>query len=333
MKNPIQRFSTIVILGMSSAIAQVVEVDMDMVQHAKGVFLERVITEHEFKRSEITRILDNAQIDAQILETISRPAERVLPWHEYRKIFLNDARIHGGVEFWRDHVHEVASASEVYSVAPELLVAILGIETYYGQRMGGYRVIDSLATLAFAYPPRSAFFTSELEAFFLLAREEGIDPEEVLGSYAGAMGAGQFISSSYRAYAVDGNADGQRNLWGNWQDILASVANYFSSHGWQWDQPVVDRASLSRTWSGTEFPNSMNLDETITSLSNAGYVLSTELPGETPATPLSLEGEDGQEYWIGYHNFYVITRYNRSVMYALAAYQLSQAILAEYEQS
>ncbi|MED5535633.1 MAG: lytic murein transglycosylase, partial [Pseudomonadota bacterium] len=187
MKTSIRRFSTIVILGMSSAIAQVAEVDMDMVQHAKGVFLERVIAEHEFRRSEITRILDNAHIDEQILEAISRPAERVLPWYEYREIFLNDARIRGGVEFWKEHVHEVTSASEAYSVAPELLVAILGIETYYGQRMGSYRVIDSLATLAFAYPPRSAFFTSELEAFFLLAREEGIDPEEVLGSYAGAM--------------------------------------------------------------------------------------------------------------------------------------------------
>ena len=144
-------------------------------------------------------------------------------------------------------------------------------------------------------------------------------------------GAGQFISSSYRAYAVDGNDDGRRDLWGDWQDVLASVANYFSAHGWRRDEPVVSRASLSQTWSGPEPTSSMNLERTVSSLSDAGYIFSTELPAEAPATVLSLEGLGQQEYWVGYHNFYVITRYNRSVMYALAVYQLGQAILAAYE--
>lgn len=324
-----------IVLGVlgATSIAQAVEVDMEAVREAKSTFVERMVSEHGFDRGELTRLLDGAEIDEQILETISRPAERVLAWHEYRGIFLNDLRITGGVEFWATHADEIRDVSEAYGVAPELLVAILGVETYYGRRMGGFRVIDALATLAFAYPPRSAFFTSELEAFFLLVREEGIDPEEALGSYAGAMGAGQFISSSYRAYAVDGNDDGQRDLWTDWEDVLASVANYFSTHGWRRDEPVVDRADRSATWSGSEPPNSMNLEETIASLSGEGYVFSTELPEDTPATVLSLEGEGGQEYWVGYHNFHVITRYNRSVMYALAAHQLGQTILAEYERA
>ena len=314
-----------------STIGHAVEVDQEAVRAAKDAFVDRMVTTHGFERAELTRILDNAEIDEQILETISRPAERVLAWHEYREIFLNDTRISGGVEFWSTHADEILRASETYGVAPEMLVAILGVETYYGRRMGSHRVIDALATLAFAYPPRSEFFTSELEAFFLLVMEEGIDAEQALGSYAGAMGAGQFISSSYRAYAVDGNEDGRINLWDDWQDILASVANYFSAHGWRRDSPVVSRASLSETWSGPEPPNSMNLEQTVASLSGAGYVFSTELSGETPATVLSLEGQDEQEYWVGYHNFRVITRYNRSVMYALAAHQLGQTILAEYQ--
>jgi membrane-bound lytic murein transglycosylase B len=319
-------------LGVAS-IGHAVEVDMEAVREARSAFVERMVQTHAFDRNEMIRLLENAEIDEQILETISRPAERVLPWHEYRGIFLNDSRISGGVEFWRAHADVIGGVSEAYGVAPELLVAILGVETYYGRRMGSFRVIDSLATLAFAYPPRSDFFTSELEAFFLLAREEGIDPEAALGSYAGAMGAGQFISSSYRAYAVDGNDDGQRDLWSDWQDVLASVANYFSVHGWRRDEPVIDRATLSPAWSGSEPPNSMNLNETVASLSREGYVFSTELPDETPATALSLEGEAEQEYWVGYHNFHVITRYNRSVMYALAAHQLGQTILAEYERT
>ena len=333
MKIKTRYFSALTVLVVSATIGHAAEVDMGAVRQAQEAFVERMVAEHGFERGELTRILDDAEIDAQILEAISRPAERVLPWHEYRGIFVNDSRVDGGVEFWKTHADEIENASEDYGVPPELLVAILGVETYYGRRMGSHRVIDALATLAFAYPPRSAFFASELEAFFLLAREEGIDPEEALGSYAGAMGAGQFISSSYRAYAVDGNDDGQRDLWADWQDVLASVANYFSAHGWRREEPVVNRASRSANWSGSEPPNSINLDETVASLNAAGYVFSTDLPDETPATVLSLEGEGAQEYWVGYHNFYVITRYNRSVMYALASHQLGQTILQEYERT
>ena len=185
--------------------------------------------------------------------------------------------------------------------------------------------------MAFAYPPRSPFFTSELEHFLLLAREEDIDPRETLGSYAGAMGAGQFISSSFRAYAVDGNGDGRRDLWGNWEDVFASVANYFEVHGWEYGEPVVVRATLAAGYPVTELENSMDLNETVASASQLGYVFASEMPDTEATTILRLQGRDELEYWIGYHNFRVITRYNRSVKYALAAHQLGIEIRAAYE--
>ena len=318
-------------LTMAANAVRAVDVDPAAVETARDAFVERMVGEHGFDAAELGEILERAEINQSILEAISRPAERVLAWHEYQDIFMTDTRINGGVEFWQEHAGEIASASESFGVAPELLVAILGVETNYGTRMGSYRVIDALATLAFAYPPRSGFFTSELEAFFLLVREEGMDPETLLGSYAGAMGAGQFISSSFRAYAVDGNGDGVRDLWEDWEDVLASVANYFKAHGWRAGETVVERAALADGRAPGESDNSMDLNDSLVSVREAGYGISADLPGETPVTLLSLEGEDGQEHWVGFHNFYVITRYNRSVMYALAVHQLGRAILAGFE--
>ena len=307
--------------------ARAVDVDPAAVETARNAFVERMVAEHGFDAGELAAILERAEIEQGILEAISRPAERVLAWHEYRDIFLTDTRIDGGVEFWREHAGQIADASESFGVAPEVLVAILGVETNYGTRMGSYRVIDALATLAFAYPPRSGFFTSELEAFFLLVREEGMDPETLLGSYAGAMGAGQFISSSFRAYAVDGNGDGRRDLWGDWEDVLASVANYFSAHGWRAGETVVARAALAEGRTPGEPDNSMDLNDSLASVRAAGYEVAPDLPADTPVTLLSLEGAGGLEHWVGFHNFRVITRYNRSVMYALAVHQLGRAIL------
>jgi membrane-bound lytic murein transglycosylase B len=312
--------------------ASAVEVDAAAVDRARQAFVERMAAEHGFEVDSLAALLDQAKIEESVLQAMSRPAERVLAWHEYRALFLTDARIGRGVEFWRTHEQEVDRVAARYQVAPEMLVAILGIESLFGERTGRYRVLDSLATLAFAYPPRARFFTSELEAFLLLAREEAVDPLQALGSYAGAMGAGQFIPSSYRAYAVDGDGDGRRDLWGSWEDVLGSVANYFSEHGWKEGEPVVERATLSEAWSGHQPANGLDLTETVASLSTLGYVFPSTQPDTAPATILSLEGKDAQEYWVGFHNFRVITRYNRSVMYALAAHQLGEAIRAALEQ-
>ena len=318
-------------LSMAANAAWAIDFDPAEVDRARNAFVERMVEEHGFDAAELGAILERAEIEQSILEAISRPAERVLAWHEYRDIFLTDNRIDGGVAFWQEHAGRIAGTSEAFGVAPEVLVAILGVETNYGTRMGSYRVIDALATLAFAYPPRSGFFTSELEAFFLLVREEGMDPEALLGSYAGAMGAGQFISSSFRAYAVDGNGDGTRDLWEDWEDVLASVANYFRAHGWRAGETVVERAVPGDDLTPGEPDNSMDLNDTLASVREAGYEIASDLPAETPVTLLSLEGDDGQEHWVGFHNFRVITRYNRSVMYALAVHQLGRAILEGVE--
>ncbi len=296
------------------------------VAEAREQFIARMVSDHGFTSAELESLFAGVEVNQRVLEAISRPAERVLTWHEYRDLFITEERVSSGVDFWSSHADEIRAASERYGVAPEILVAILGIETWFGTRMGRYRVLESLSTLAFGYPPRSRFFTNELEAFLLLAREEKIDAEAVLGSYAGAMGAGQFIPTSFRAYAVDANADGRRDLWADWQDVLGSVANYFKVHGWRAAEPVAERVTRRPGATAQEPANSLDLNDTVGALAKSGYVFAAALPDATPVTVLGLEGREGTEYWVGYHNFHVITRYNRSVMYALATKQLADEI-------
>ncbi|MDH3417934.1 MAG: lytic murein transglycosylase B [Gammaproteobacteria bacterium] len=300
---------------------------------AQADFIARMVASHGFERDSLEALFAEIEINDRVLEAISRPAERVLAWYEYQDLFLTEARIASGVEFWTENAGRIEAVSEAYGVPAQMIVAILGIETWFGTRMGSYRVLESLSTLAFAYPRRSRFFSNELEAFLLLARDEQFDPLGVLGSYAGAMGAGQFIPTSFRAYAVDGDSDGRRDLWENWEDVLGSVANYFKVHGWRADEPVVARAARAPGDASPVPANSMDLNETVASLKERGYEFTTAFPESTPVTVLGLEGRDGTEYWVGYHNFRVITRYNRSVMYALVAQQLGEAIAAALERS
>jgi membrane-bound lytic murein transglycosylase B len=298
---------------------------------ARAAFIDKMVGSHGFDRAEITKLIDTAAIDQTILDTMARPAERVVPWFEYRNIFMTEERIAAGVRFWAEHAATLEQVAKRYGVAPEMIVSIVGIETYFGTRMGKYRVLDALATLAFAYPPRATFFTSELEAFLLLTREEKVDATAALGSYAGAMGAGQFIPSSYRAYAVDADADGKKDLWTDWDDVFGSVANYFAKHGWRTGEPVMELAIRPERFAGPEPRNSLDLGDTVGSLTEQGYVFTTTLPLSAPAAAYSFEAQGGgSEYWVGYHNFHVVTRYNRSTKYALAAHQLSQAIRSRY---
>jgi peptidoglycan lytic transglycosylase B len=317
----------VAVIAVAFTIAVPVAHAQDAAQ-AREQFVSRMVSDHGFDRAELDGLFAGVEVNERILEAISRPAERVLTWHEYRDLFVTDDRVSSGVDFWSSHADEIRAASERYGVAPEILVAIIGIETWFGTRMGRYRVLESLSTLAFAYPPRSRFFANELEAFLLLAREEKIDASGVLGSYAGAMGAGQFIPTSFRAYAVDANADGRRDIWADWEDVFGSVANYFKAHGWRAAEPVADKVTRRLDASAPEPANSMDLNDTVGALTRTGYVFASAVPESTPATVLALEGRDGTEYWVGYHNFHVITRYNRSVMYALAAKQLADAISA-----
>ncbi|MDG2376977.1 MAG: lytic murein transglycosylase B [Woeseiaceae bacterium] len=292
-------------------------------------FVDRMAEEHAYDRDKLLQVIGAAESKESILEAISRPAERTLNWAEYRNIFLTDERISAGTGFWKEHETDLKRISEESGVSIEILVGIIGVETYYGRITGNYRVLDALTTLAFDYPPRSKFFTRELEHFLLLVREEGMDATDATGSYAGAMGRPQFMPSSYRAYAVDSTNDGKRDIWTNWVDVIGSVANYFVRHGWTKDKQVVASATLGSQWQGETPDNTLNPQETVTSLSHQGVIFSTELAGDEKSHLLTLEGEDSKEYWVGFPNFFVITRYNRSVMYALAVYQLGQEIALE----
>jgi membrane-bound lytic murein transglycosylase B len=292
-------------------------------------FIDRMVEEHSYDRDKLLNVLADAESKESILEAISRPAERTLEWHEYRDIFIKPERIQAGAAFWKENRAELERISESTGVSIEILIGIIGVETYYGRITGNYRVLDALATLAFDYPPRAKFFTDELEQFLLLVREEGMEAADATGSYAGAMGRPQFMPSSYRAYAVDSTNDGKRDIWNNWSDVIGSVANYFVRHGWIADQPVVVPATLGAQWQGDAPENTLKPQETVTSLSHQGVMFSTELPGDAKSQLITLTGDDGEEYWVGFHNFFVITRYNRSVMYALAVHQLGQEVALE----
>jgi membrane-bound lytic murein transglycosylase B len=205
-------------------------------------------------------------------------------------------------------------------------VAILGVETRYGRQTGRYRVLDALATLAFDYPPRHSYFREELKQFLLLAKENQLDPLTATGSYAGAMGAPQFMPSSYRRYAVDANSDRRRDLWGDWDDILASVANYLRAYGWTAGGPVLAETRLEPDPSFQIEPHNLELDQTVESLGAHGVKVEMSVPADTPVVLISAEQRDGPAYRVGFHNFYVITRYNASARYAMAVYELAQAV-------
>ena len=293
-------------------------------REALKAFAEDVAGKHDLSATDVNNILGHAEFRQDIIDAISRPAE-AMPWHRYRPIFIREDRIRGGLAFWEEHADAIADAAETFGVSESIIVAIIGVETSYGEHTGRYRVLDALSTLAFGYPPRASFFRSELEHFLLLAREEGFDPLSIRGSYAGAMGIPQFISSSYRAYAVDGDGDGRRDLMSNTADAVASVANYFSEHRWREGDPVVAEARLDDGADVTDLANQGRQPyTTVGELRAAGVVFDDSLDDSLDATLMELDGEDGTEYWVGLHNFYVITRYNHSPLYALAVWQLSE---------
>ncbi len=287
-------------------------------------FVERISAEHGLDPDEIRAVLADARYQQSIIDAITRPAE-ARPWYQYRPIFLTDTRIAGGVEFWRANRELLEDIAEEFGIPVEIIVAIVGVETNYGTNTGSFRVIDALATLGFYFPRRAEFFASELGHFLSLAREEELPVREVRGSYAGAMGIGQFIPSSYRAYAVDFDGNGRRDLWRSLPDALGSVANYLAAHRWREGEPIVVAVSEQPEDLDADF--GMSLDHTLGELAEMGIRFEGDgLPDDMPATLVELETENGHEYWIGLNNFYVITRYNRSPLYAMAVTQLAEAI-------
>lgn len=292
-------------------------------------FIREVSQRHNIPAIDLTGILAQGKKSQRIIDLISKPAEGK-PWHEYRKIFLGDKRINAGVEFWKENVEILDEADAAYGVPPEIIVAIIGVETFYGTRMGTFPVLDALMTLGFDYPPRADFFRSELEHFVLLSQEESIDPHEPKGSYAGAMGMGQFIPSSYRNYAIDFDADGKRDLWHNKKDGIGSVANYFKEHGWQPGQPVITRASATGSLWNKLDSSKLKPRYDIAEFKKHKIKPVEKVTATGQHSFVELEGEKKPELWIGHENFYVITRYNHSEKYAMAVYQLGQEIKKKY---
>jgi membrane-bound lytic murein transglycosylase B len=274
--------------------------------------------------AEIRSWLAQARFQQSIINAITRPAEGKA-WKDYRPIFLTTTRIGQGRTFYAEHRGEVEGVSARTGVPSEIIVAIMGVETSYGRITGNYRVLDALYTLAFYYPKREEFFRSELVNVFALAREEKLDLATLKGSYAGAMGWGQFMPSSYRNYARDGDGDGRRDLLASTSDAFASIANYFIGHGWTRGQPVMVRATVD-PGAAPFVPDNYEAKFTLADLAARGYRPAEAGAPDLPVSLVTLEGANGPESWIIYKNFWVITRYNRSPMYATAVYQLSREI-------
>ncbi|MFO7808596.1 lytic murein transglycosylase B [Guyparkeria sp.] len=293
------------------------------------VFVDQAVDETGVSRAQVEAWLGSAEYKQKIIDAITRPAESKT-WGEYRPIFLTDKRVEGGAAFIQEHGELLDEVASTYGVSPYVITAIIGVETYYGRITGGYRVIDALATLGFDYPRRGEFFRGQLVDFIRLAGEEGISMDKAEGSYAGAMGLPQFIPSSYRHYAVDGDGDGRRDLWASHHDVFASVANYFVEHGWGQGEPVMFEVDVNDADVNDLLNQARDLapKTTLGELRERGVSVPDDAPVPDDFEVMLFTLTDGDEvaYQVGLNNFYVITRYNHSVLYATAVWQLAQAI-------
>ncbi len=288
-------------------------------------FVAFMVAQHGFEPAPLSALLSEAVYQARIIQSMERPAER-LPWHRYRRIFVTEERIKGGVAFWRKQRNVLQRAADRYHIPIEIIVAIIGIETGYGANRGTTKVLDALYTLAFHYPRRAQFFRGELVEFLLLARRGVLDPRTVVGSYAGAMGIPQFIPSSYQRFAVDFDGDGARNLLSGESDAIGSIANYLSQHQWQPQEAIALRAKVHGVDARTLLDAGYKPHTTLAALHQAGIQFTTDLPATTATALISLAEKESDEHWAVLDNFYVITRYNRSPLYAMAVFQLALAI-------
>ena len=288
-------------------------------------FAARAATRTGMGEKQVLSLLAEASPQSSILDAMSRPAESVLPWWQYRERFLTNARITAGLTFWAKHAELLDEVERERGVPAEYLVSILGVETHYGRIVGRYRVLDALTTLGFDYPARAAYFRSELEEFLLLAREDQLDPLATKGSYAGAMGAPQFMPSSIRRFAVDSGGKGHRDLWQDWHDVFASVANYLAMQGWKQGEPVLAEA---RRDGEADDPLAFRLllADSLGAFRGRGYAVDSTQPDSAPALLVPAEQADSVGWRVGFNNFYVITRYNRSPRYAMAVHDLATAL-------
>jgi peptidoglycan lytic transglycosylase B len=289
-------------------------------------FIDKMVSEHGFDRGYLQKLMADTLRKQSILDAIARPAEKTKAWKEYREIFVTQTRIEQGREFMSRYQAALTRAEREFGVPQEIITAIIGVETRYGRNKGSYRVVDALATLGFDYPPRGKFFSRELEEFLLLVKEQKFDVRKVKGSYAGAMGFGQFMPSSYRHYAVDFDGDGIADIVENPIDAIGSVANYFKSHGWKAGEMITSPATVAANYNVDLANKKLKPSHNMGQLREQGYKAALAVNDKEMVTPLRLEGKNGDEHWLGLKNFYVITRYNHSSMYAMAVYQLSETL-------
>jgi len=297
-----------------------------------NAFVEKLARNSEYSEEELVALFSEVKKQEHLFDLLNRPAEKELEWYQYRPIFIKPKRIDLGVKFWRDNQQLLSEVSVKTGVPEHIIVAIIGVETYYGIYKGKDLVLDSLVTLAFDYPKRASFFTRELEQFLLLVKEQKLNAGELKGSYAGAMGMPQFIASSYRHYAVDFDGDGQVNLFDSIADIAASVANYFVKHGWRAEEAVAGPLTVQEINSLEKLTPGVKPSYKWSDLAQSGLQSKAELDPDTAVALVRLEQKNHSEYWVGMQNFYVITRYNHSELYAMAVYQLSLLIKARMEQ-
>ena len=284
-------------------------------------FIDEMVAKHHFKRNELKRLFQRAQYKQSVIDAITTPAT-TKPWPEYRAIFVNDQRIQAGLRFWKRYRHTLRRAEKKYGVPQEIIVALIGVETMYGEHTGTYRAIDALTTLAFKYPQRADFFRSELEQYLLLARAQGFNLLGVQGSYAGALGIPLFMPSSYRKYAVDFDHDGKIDLMNDPVDAIGSVANYLKQFGWTRGQPVALRGKIGDAAHAPDQSDARSTREWMA----AGVVPESDVQGDAKARLLDFTMPEGQEFWLAFDNFQVITRYNNSDFYAMSVYQLAEAL-------
>ena len=316
-----------VLLGIAPAAAAAAEGPLDEVAAVRSFMLE-VESRHGMDGAWLQEVFRDARRQQSILDAFARPAE-AKPWHAYREIFITAERIRGGAEFARKHRPVLERVRARYGVPPEIVAAIIGVETFYGRYTGRYRVIDALSTLAFFAPRRGEFFRRELEEYLLFLREEDRSTADVKGSYAGAIGIPQFIPSSYRAYAVDFDGDGRRDLSGSVEDAVGSVGSYLSRHGWRAGEPVAIRVTPLEPERADPLAGELRPELAWRELAAAGVRPGDGAPSPAPDTAVALvrlDGAEGPQYWAGFRNFYVITRYNRSALYAMAVHQLAVEI-------
>ena len=296
------------------------------------LFIDSMAQKHGFDPAVLESLFARATHQPRIIRAMSKATKRK-PWDDYRPMFVNPARVEGGVRFWNEHSEALAKARREFGVPEELIISILGIETHYGKNTGSFRVLDALTTLAFDYPPRADFFSSELEQYLLLTREEEVvGALNARGSYAGAMGIAQFMPGSYRYFAVDFDGDGRRDLFQNVDDAIGSVANYLKRHGWLAGEPLVVRAQVSGEHYEAYVNSSLQLDHVVAQWKWLGVTPTEDVPNSERAMLFSLRTRAGPQYWLGLNNFYVITRYNRSSYYAMAVHDLGREIRVNREQ-